>query len=188
MDGVVIFEPTDKHQLDEYPELADYEEFKSLTREELRFVWFFSNQTSPFYELDPQQTKISKCYDSAWGRLGRETDKIKYLSGNFPSSIISGMNRMRMFNPNKRARALAMTEKVFDDYEKIIETFKPKPGEDGKPVTLEKMKDYVDLTTKIVKELQNMVDQFEGKFGVKKKGEINSATFSIFDKAIKTMT
>lgn len=188
MNGETVFEPTEKHQLEEYPELANYEEFKPLTREEMRLVWYYANQTSPFYDTSPMQTKISKCFDAAWGNLAKESEKVRYLSGNFPAIVQMAINRMRMFNPEKRSRSLMMLEKVFADYEEIITNFKPKAKEGDKPVSLDKVKEYVDLTTKITAQLPTLVQELEEGFGVKKKIDGKSTALSIFDAAIKSKT
>lgn len=196
---VTIFEPGEKSQLDEYPELAEVEEFRSLSREEMRFVWYFGNQTSPFFELDPMHVKISKCYDKAFDKNPKEAQKQKYLSQHFGTAIMAAIKRMRLYNPSLRARAEAIVHKAFQHNEDIINNFKAEEeivelNEEGLPtgkVTVKKLspgalKDYVDLMTKITANLSELVNTMETGFGVKRKTtNVDGGTISLFDRVME---
>lgn len=158
---VTLFQPQGKSLKVEYPELADVEEFDSLTSSELKFVWLYSNRTSPHYEDKNFVRKINKCVKDSFGRLDSETLK-RYQSGSFPHKIKVAAKKMEQYNPTLRLQAKLGVEKIFNNLQKLIDVSE----EELKVMELSSKKDYVALAIKVSESLPNIVSQLESGFGI----------------------
>lgn len=163
-----LFFVTDKDLKIEYPELARIKEFKSLNSKELKFVWYHSNRTSPFYKVvQSERDKILLCIKEAFkvdvrGEL--ESYLNKYISGNFPSTVKVAMERMERFRPSERLRAKISTEKVFSNMEESL--IISSELEEAMKTDIELRKKYVELSIKVAQEMPGIVEQMEQGFGI----------------------
>ncbi len=154
-----VFLPSKRDMKTDYPELARVIEFKDLTNKEMVFVWFHSNQTSPYFEMEAKH-KTALSIKEAWGdKLTRE-DIDAYLDGNFPEKIRLALERMKKYKPSVRMKALMMQEKTMADYQiilaKNISGLEPKA-----------QSDYIDMINKINKALPELINSIEEGFGIK---------------------
>jgi hypothetical protein len=163
---VTVFEPQEgggftQSDLDE---LRSYPELENVKGSFLEFVWFYGNRTSPLYNISPQKNKIKQCLSKSKleGLLSFD-DKESYLSGNFPEHIQAAIERMGEFNATIRGRAHEINNKIFDNFEKIINR-----DVDAMEDT-EETKKYVDICSTIVKGMPDLVKQIETSFGLKTK-------------------
>jgi len=159
---VKLFEPNNRNLSIEYPELAGISEFAELNTSDLKFVWYYSNRTSPHYSDNNQTRKISKCIRESYGNSLDEDVKAKFLSSNFPHKLKQAMKRMETFNPSLRLKAKLSVERIFDNLQRLVDI------EEGdlEDMELNNKKDYVALAIKISESLPSIVRQLEEGFGV----------------------
>ena len=163
-----LFRPTDQDMRIEYPELAKVPEFNALgSIQELKFVWYYSNRTSPFFTAKKgQQTKIKACIKQAFkGRPMETADYKKYLEGNFPPKIKDAMAVMESFNPSARVRARIAIESIFNNLEASLEL-----GEDmmkSMADDIDQKKKYIDLSIKVSESLPIIIAQLEEGYGIR---------------------
>jgi hypothetical protein len=165
-DIVTMFEPTyGKDIRIEYPDLDDVEEFKNLTASQLSFVWAYANKTSPYYKIQDEKEKISKCCLLAFRkRLGREQLE-KYLEKDFPDLVVLAIPKMQKYNPSFRMRAKLLAERQFhmiDDMTSQVEGY-------GEIMTLDEKKKFADFINTSSSIIPKIVDQIENAYGVKLK-------------------
>jgi hypothetical protein len=102
----VIFAPRGERDLRrEYPELYDYPELTKLNPSELLFVWWYSCQSSPIYDL-PEEKRFPIAIDRSFKGSQREERKSKYASTAqapaLPSDLKAACKTMNAFNPGMR--------------------------------------------------------------------------------------
>lgn len=158
---IKIFQPSGKDMRIEYPELNDIPEFEKLKGTELKFVWYYSNRTSPYYTIRNPKMKVLKCMELAFGGNISSDMNSRYQAGNFPEYIRIAMDRMQRFSPSTRLRAKITIEKIFENLEKITEL----NHEDL--VDLQSRKEYANLAVTVTKNMGDIVKQMENAFGVK---------------------
>ena len=171
---VFLFKPTSQDMKIEYPELRDVKEFMELKTAEFKFVWYYGNRTSPYFEFATgDRNKIIACMTEAFGRNfdKNSEDNRRYLSGNFPPKIKGAIERMSRYSPSARLRAKMAAEKVFNILEKSLvvdESMQKLIDED-----LEVKKKFLDLSVKVTESMPDVVSQIEEGFGIRayqKKG------------------
>ena len=156
----------------DYPELADYDEFKELSARELKFCWFMGNRTSPLVRQNLQKkVMLNRAISESFGKSAKNREDVKQmLAGDIPENIMLGIKRMATFSPSVRLRARFMNEYIFDRLEEVImldETVK-------KSLSMDEKKRYADLLTKVTGELPDVVKQMEGGFGLRVKAKKKS--------------
>lgn len=175
---MTIFEPTGRDMKDEYPELAEIEEFADLKNKEIRFCWYIANRTSPLVKLN-KKDRIAKALTFCYGDAIDRPDLQKIKDGKLPDRLLAGMKRMASFNPSVRIRAKYYIEYGFDKLSELIAiTEKTMVSMDS-----DERKKYADLIFKMATELPEMVKLQERGFGVKlkdpkKKKTVVSASIS----------
>lgn len=183
----ILWGPRDgKSLLSEYPDLAEYKEFKELSKEELNFVWYVGNPSSPLNGGGILDEKLK--YKSAASRCIRDPEKKKrFGEGDIPSNLREAISKMSTFSPEARliAKQVATTAfhnlqamvdiNVNDDF-KITRNITSGTGKDKVVEQVEEMdwagrKQYIDTVSKISDLLPNLLKQVEHGFGVEEKND-----------------
>lgn len=167
-----VFKPSSKMMKIEYPELAEMSEFESLNDNELKFVWYYANPTSPYVDDNNEPRKIGKCLSKAFGGLLSTEAENRYRSQNFPDKVRIAIDRMKNINVDARQMAKRSAKKVFDNLNRMIDI----PEEDWAEMTYENKKSYVALSLKITESLPDLVSTLEQGFGV--ANDVSSSLFS----------
>ncbi len=167
-DDVVMFEPSDRSMLIDYPELANYPEFNNpkMSPRDIKFVYYLSNRTSPIIK-EPKIKRIKKACELAYNTRAIENNpriKAIYEKQELPKEIVDAIHVMASFNPDFRMRAKLLNEYSFDMLQSLVFIDEP-------IVDLEDRKKYADLLIKTTAALQTMVTNMESGFGVKVKKE-----------------
>mgnify|MGYP006921326599 CR=1 FL=1 len=144
----------------EYPELSDYEEFKSLENRELVFVWAWACRTSPFLELD-EEKRLVPCIEWAFpGKQQREAKMNDYANMKFPDHIKGAIRRMERFDPGLRVQMAADNMHLLKQCQQAIR-------QDIKGADPEQIEDYMKtaaLARKIMADIQKDIER--GNLGV----------------------
>lgn len=167
---VTLFLPSSKEMRLEYPELASIEEFKMLTDKQLKFVWWFANPTSPLVD----DTSISKeANERKRIALALIKSKLKddltipdqeaYTQMYIPEQVRIAIHRMQAFTPSIRMHGKIMQEKIFENYNNIINTVIPSNA------SADQKKEYVDLAKVISTEIPKLIGEIEDAYGIKMK-------------------
>jgi hypothetical protein len=157
-----LFTPvSDRSLKQDYPELKEVEEFMGLSKNELLFVWYFSNTTSPFAKIKNPRTRGENALKKVWGKRIPQDLKNEILTGQYGSKFRDAIEKMASYQVEIRSRAKTITENIFNRYEKILAVDdKDVEGDDNK-------KAYVDISSKIIKDLPSLVSQIESGYGVR---------------------
>lgn len=174
-----IFKPKSSRALyDDYPELKQHSELKSLSRFELLFCWYFACEASPLFKITSNRDRANEAmkltfFSGNQKRLA-DDDKERYLNGKFPEKIKAANEVMSRFRIGPRVRAKMILEKGFENLEHILDidasddsNFTNAQGE----VDQSKKKSYVDTLDKAVSLLPNLINTLESGFGVNKKSK-----------------
>jgi hypothetical protein len=147
----------------EYPELAEIEEFKTLSPKNVRLCWLLGNRTSPIYNLSKKE-RMPKALELVYGKSYRERKDISnILDGDIPEEIVIGIRRMESFNPEYRLRAKLMTQYMFEILNDMIILDSVTMAN----MDIDEKKKYTDLIVKVHDELPSMVKTLESSYGVK---------------------
>jgi len=163
MSELTLFEPKVSDMRMDYPELAEYSEFKPLTARELKLCWYVGNRTSPIAKYK-KATRYTRGIEMSFGKVAKKREDVKkMLEGDLPDHILLGIQRMATFNPSVRLRAKFSTEYIFDRLNEIIEVSQ----RDMEAMDFDERKKYSELIIKISSEMPDMVKRMEGGYGVK---------------------
>lgn len=183
----ILWGPRDgKSLLSEYPDLNEYKEFKDLTREELNFVWYVGNPSSPLNGGNILDERIK--YKSAAFRCIKDPEKKRRFSeGDMPSGIREAIAKMQTFSPEARAIAKQVATTAFHNLQsmvdinvgadfKIMRNITSGTGKDKVVEQVEEMdwagrKQYIDTVAKISDLLPSLLKQVEHGFGIEIKNE-----------------
>ncbi len=145
-----------------YPELLDIDEFTSLNSKELILVWWFSNPTSPLFNIEGDRKRMAEALD----RAKYSTSAIKrkeLLNMAFSENMALAIERMKKFLPDYRSRAKQLMQDMFKQYETIANaSLEDYTDKDGNP----DRKKYVDTTSKIIEILPDLLIKLESGFGI----------------------
>ena len=165
-DDIVLFEPSDRSMLIDYPELANYPEFTNISARDLKFVWYVANRTSPLIKKAKTE-RVKRACDLAYDKKAIQNNpRIKdiYTKQIIPENIVDAIKVMASFNPDFRMRAKLLNEYSFDMLQSLIYT--------QSPITdIEDKKKQAELLIKVTSALESMVFNMESSFGVKVKRE-----------------
>lgn len=171
----IIFEPSERAMKDEYPELLDIQEFKSLSDEDLKIIWYYSNPTSPLVKSGVEDSeRLSQSIALVYPKRIPESVKEKYKKGIHPS-LSKATSVMSLMNARYRRRAKDVLETLFANLEKIIHLDENKI----KDMSFSQRSVYCDMVKKISPELPNLIMLSERGFGVKKKGSKKQDTNTV---------
>jgi hypothetical protein len=170
-----IFRPDSKRRIQQdYPEIVSKPVFKNLSPDELIFVWYFSCEASPYFDIDAERERTEKCLKAAFPRKGGGYSIPKnvvqdYLSGKFPLKIKEANAEMIKYRIGPRVRGLQMLEKGISKIEAILDIdpndetqFLNKDGS----VDFSKKKAYVDTFRSAMDSMPNLIEQMEQRFSV----------------------
>jgi len=158
----LLFPITEKDLRLEYEELGEVEEFKDLSNKEMKFVWFYANQTSPYIQL-PAQDRIIKCLEILKDDLSAEQLE-EYYTLSFPPRIEVALEVMIKFNPKLRTEAKNITELIFKNIKKIV-AVQPEDIPD-----MEEKKKYIAISMDVIKNMPELINQMEQGYGIRVKG------------------
>jgi hypothetical protein len=179
-----LFRPKSARALfEDYPELSKYPESKELHSQDLLFCYYYACESSPIYQIRDKKGRAKEAillaYESinykshGGGNSGGKklTLDEKYDMGNckFSEKMSAGIKMFSRFRINPRIRAKMMTEKAFENLEKILDidasddnNFKNKDGD----VDFSKKKSYVDTVARALTVLPELIDKLESSFSV----------------------
>jgi hypothetical protein len=142
-----------------YPELSNTEEFRSLTKEEMFFVYNYACASSPVIKMLPDR-RVLRCLPLIKDKLSTKQLQ-EYAKLQFPDKIQFAIDRMDKFDLVARMRGKAINEKIFTKLEEYVDT------ELGETATIEEKKSHVAMLSSISKILPSIIFQVESGFGVK---------------------
>jgi len=160
--GEYLFLPGKKDMRLDYPELSTVSEFKTLTSKEMRFVWLYSNDSSPLQSLSKNE-RLSKAFTQAFGDIASDELWEKYKSFDFSLAINKAIEKMKSYDLGIRMRAKMGIEKIFNRLEKIMSI------DESQLEDLNKASTYVTLSIKIADSMPNIIKLYEQGFGIKTK-------------------
>jgi len=153
---ITLFDPRNTNNyIRTYPELLAIDEFKVISSERLlRFVWYYSNPTSPIIEL-PTYLRVEQALESAYGDNSNINEKqyFSFMELNFPSSLISAMIRMEKFRVNERVRAYRLALNIKKNFLDNTKMFR-------------NSFEYIEGSKRILSVLQNIQTYCDEKFGL----------------------
>lgn len=100
----------------EYPELKRFDEFgsASLNQHEMRFVWWYASQSSPFYDI-PEADKLDSCIDLSFPSQSlRDAKRAEYVGCRFPTKIKAAIDRMGSLSATARVMNHVMAQKMYE--------------------------------------------------------------------------
>lgn len=162
-ENTLLFPITDTDLRVEYPELGSAEEFKELSANEMKFVWYYSNQTSPYIHM-PYRERVLKCLEILKDELSG-TQLEDYSKLNFPPTISTAIEHMGKYNPNLRVKAKNITEAIFKNIKKIVSI----EAEDIPD--MEEKKKYIAISMDVIRNMPELINQMEQGYGVRVKGK-----------------
>jgi len=161
---LVIFGLTsDKDLRVEYPELSGIEEFKDMSKKDVKFCWMVGNRTSPIYAMAPLSAKLKRALTLSYGPTwDRKPELLEIANGDIPAKLQLGIQRMTVFNPEYRLRARLLSQYMFDTLNEVVVMETP-----VKDMDIEERKKYTDLLVKVHDALPKLVSTLETSFGAK---------------------
>lgn len=159
-----VFQPIPgKDMRSVYEELAEFEEFENLSNAELEFSWYMGCVSSPFYLIrdNHERMKLSaaKAFRGAYVPQGVK-------DGNLSAELDAAIERFKQFYPPMRMHAKNLIDTIFDNWT-LLASLNTTDMEHEAMAHSEK-KAYVEMTSKIASEMQNIIRQKEQGFGVSK--------------------
>src|ERR1700748_130986 len=179
-DFVILFGPKEnKSLLRMYPELGNESAFKDLRNDDLLFVWYYANASSP---IDPDLSDSVRAGMSAEIAFKKNKDKIKKFSAlSFDEDIKKAIERMRKYSPEARAIAKRIAQTTLNNYLKLvdinIDDFQSINKDGIKETDWSGRNHYVNSAAKINEVMPDLLDQIEGGYGVETKGGTELAMF-----------
>lgn len=173
---ITIFDPrgipVDKYK-QAYPELNRIIEFQNLTPKQLRFVWWYSNPTSPLVLNESIAFKrATRAYYKVWGdAVNDQKNRDALCSLRFADNLRVAVEKMATFDVSTRHKANLIADKIFSDCEKIANLTPEDFGEITESGSYNNI-DYVKfLSTKslALKMLPELLKTKEEGFSVKEK-------------------
>ena len=162
----------------DYPELSDYEEFKSLRVVELHFVWLVACKSSPLFNSTLKDREmIRACLRDARFKISEEDKLEKFLSGDFGEKIQTAVQVMHTFEPSVRIIAKELAIKQLADIKKMVSlklddsgnhsSFYDKEGN----VDMNKKRYYMNMVMDSGAKMGAMVERAEKGFGITQKNK-----------------
>lgn len=142
-----------------YPELADVSEFKKLSSNEMRFIFLYACDSSPYHKMQPKD-RILKCLEVLRKSL-TSAQLLNYSKLEFPDNIKAALDRMFRFDLGVRMAAREIVDKFFAQIKSIADM--DLSGE----ADIEKRKKHIDLIAVSTRILPNIVAQLENGFGIR---------------------
>lgn len=170
-DTPILFGPVSgKSLIRAYPELAEEKEFKAITNDELLFVWYVSNRSSPIDPDLPDAIRFKMA--ASYVFKGNESVKREFGNMNIPDAVKSAMERMRRYSPDARLVGKRIIQSAFKNYQKLVninvDTDFLIKDKDGVVIGTDwtGRKQYIDSTAKMSEILPSLIKQLEEGFGI----------------------
>lgn len=167
---IILFGPKDgKSLIRLYPELAAQKEF-DLPSDDLLFVWYYSNQSSPIDPSLPEKTRAQMAAREAFKREYDKEKRQRFSELDFPEKIKTAISKMRKYMPEARAEAKRMLQTSFNKMQQMIdvdvEDFKYVDEKGQIQVNWTGRKQYFDMVHKMTETLPILLKQIEEGFGI----------------------
>jgi hypothetical protein len=183
---LTLFEPTMSDMVSEYPELANYQEFKDLKPRDIKVAWYIGNRTSPLYKSEKDLKKrIILAAKEVYNKRSRNRSEVKtMLKGELPEYLEAVVKKMTSFDITHRLRAKFMDEYVFNQLESLAQL----SDADRKVMDTDDKKKYAELAIKISSEMPNLIARMESGYGLKndktvvKEGQILTSVGKMKDR------
>lgn len=158
-----------------YPELDNIEEFKGLRSLDVKFCWYYS----VFYSDEKShQKRIANSINQSYRDTMDHADRERYLKGDFPDSIRTGIKKFESFDIGSRLRSKFIAERQLDAFEKLSDTDVNSVGmvliygEDGSTALGEKrdwnqVSAFVNAMVKINESIPDLLKNVEQGYGVR---------------------
>lgn len=106
---------------DQWPELKNYQAFKELTAQEMRFVWFMRSAASPFDQLEDEE-KLDACIDASFlNEQQRDARRLEYTRDKYPHKIELAFQQMERFNLAARVENYVHILKLRENCKMVID-------------------------------------------------------------------
>lgn len=178
-----VFAPRSARTLyEDYPELKEYNDvFKALSTNDLLFVWYYANETSPLYNILNPYKRADECIKLTYSKGLKKIEpsfKEALLNAKFPDNMKRAIDVMSKFRVGPRLRAKIVAEKIFENLERILDidasddtNFTNKEGD----VDWAKKKAYMDTSAKAIDIMPTLIKQIESSFSVTDKKKTDNS-------------
>ena len=173
---IILFGPQNGKQLKLlYPDLAENPKFKSLNNEDLTFVWYFANKSSPIREDLPDSVRVKVAL--AESKLTDPDKKRKFAELEFSETMKSAIEEMKKYSPKTRALALQILQTGFNNMYRMmnikVDDFKYKDDKGNDQIDWTARSQYINSVAKASEMMPGMLAQMENGFGIvdKKTGK-----------------
>lgn len=154
----------------EYPELGRANETKKLRGVELMWCWYYGSLDSPYINLEHKErcSQITALvFDKIYkGRHYDEKTLVKIRNGYYPDTWGKAIEYFGMKNTQVRARAKVLVEKIFNEFDKIVEGGMEKFTDKDGNADFQKFSSTMKM---IRSEMKDMIKEVEEGFGVSEK-------------------
>ena len=157
-----LFEVSGRRMTDEYPELAETVEFKGLSDRELKFVWYYSNSTSPLVHEEPKR-RLRNSLSIAYGTFINRDELKDVKKGKFSVELQVAMDRMSSYDMSYRLKAKLNDQHIFDNLTLITSMSKS----DLLELEPDDRKKYSELCIKVSSEMPDLIQRIEAGYGIK---------------------
>ena len=183
IEKIKLFYPKDSQDLRKhYPELSRIDVFHrdKISKEDLLFVWYVSNPSSPLIkEYESLSKRVRQAIKIVWPDDQQNDKFTKWREGNFPSYIRAAMARMDAFKDDVRFTAKSMMAKIFVNLQSLSDVkeenfIKVEMDDEGtqiKSIDWAGRKAYIDSCDKIMDMLPKTIQVLEEGFGIDEKVE-----------------
>ena len=146
-----------------YPELGRIDEYRPLSSNELVFVWWFANPTSPLMKkpLSEEERAMEALHRSGLHKHLSEDKQHKYLAIRFPETVHAAVQRTLKFNLDIRQQANDLLIGIFENYKELRDKNKFKDNEGNLDYGA-----YVTSSSKAAAALPGLVKQIEEGYGI----------------------
>jgi hypothetical protein len=167
----ILFKPKEGKIRQLYPEINENKKFKDLTGEEVLFVWYYANASSP---IDPELPDKTRAVSAASESVKDKDKRQQFSNLQFPEKVKEAIEEMKKFNPDVRLVAKRIIQNSFNTLEKMsktnIEDFQHEAvDEEGNTIVKidwSGRKQFVDTVAKIVDTMPTLISQMEQGFGM----------------------
>lgn len=166
---IILFGPKEGKSLKRlYPEIAEEPVFKGLPDEDILFVWYYKNPSSP---IDPELADNLRAQAAAARAFPSNPDKRKKFSAlSFDDKIKLANERMSKYKPEARAMANRIVQNNFNNLLKMssasVDSFKAKTEKGEEVIDWDAWNKYTTSVARTSEILPTLLKQVEEGFGV----------------------
>ncbi len=170
---IILFGPKNSKALNRiYPELVNEPVFKELPADEMLFVWYYGNLSSP---IDPEQDDKLRATAAAAIAFKKSPDKMKKFSSMiFPESIKLAVKKMGTYSPEARAAGKRIAQNNLNNLMKMsnvkLSDFDIEKRDAQGNISVETdwsgRNQYISGIAKTTETIKELIKQVEEGFGV----------------------